>query len=175
MRDGIAAWKATGAALHLPTWSAYLADGLLQSGAIDEADAVIDESIGTARGNGDLIALSLLYRLKGMAHYRAGRPAEAETHLLEARAIAARQRAKLFELCAARDLARLWAERGEPWRAVMVRPDAVYTVTSDTPPATMAQTVSAIVAEDRGRVSLPSETDDSFGATVQDGLRAMFG
>ena len=39
----------------------------------------------------------------------------------------------------------------------------------------MAQTVSAIVAEDRGRVSLPSETDDSFGATVQDGLRAMFG
>ena len=70
---------------------------------------------------------------------------------------------------------RLWVERGEPWRAVMVRPDAVYTVTSDTPPATMAQTVSAIVAEDRGRVSLPSETDDSFGATVQDGLRAMFG
>ncbi|PKZ38741.1 hypothetical protein CYJ75_06350 [Kocuria rhizophila] len=70
---------------------------------------------------------------------------------------------------------RLWVERGEPWRAVMVRPDAVYTVTSDTPPATMAQTVSAVVAEDRGRVSLPSETDDSFGATVQDGLRVMFG
>lgn len=65
---------------------------------------------------------------------------------------------------------RLWVERGEPWRAVMVRPDAVYTVTSDTPPATMAQTVSAIVAEDRGRVSLPSETDDSFGPPCRTGF-----
>ncbi|CAL8898763.1 hypothetical protein KVA01_12950 [Kocuria varians] len=69
---------------------------------------------------------------------------------------------------------RLWLDR-ESWRAVMVRPDAVYTVASDTPPATMAQTVSAIVAEDRGRVSLPAQTDEGFGATVADGLRKIFG
>ena len=70
---------------------------------------------------------------------------------------------------------RLWVERGDPWRAVMVRPDAVYTLSSDSPPATMAQTVSAIVAEDRGRVSLPSQDDEDFGSTVVDGLRKILG
>ena len=73
------------------------------------------------------------------------------------------------------DGARLWVDRSQPWRAVMVRPDAVYTLTSDTEPATLAQTVSAVVAEDRGRVSLPSQKDESFGATVADGLREIFG
>ncbi|MDO4256097.1 MAG: hypothetical protein Q4C90_02840 [Kocuria sp.] len=69
---------------------------------------------------------------------------------------------------------RMWLERRE-WRAVVARTDAVYTVTSQTPPATMAQTVSGIVAEDRGRVSLPSAQDEGFAATVADGLRKMFG
>ena len=70
---------------------------------------------------------------------------------------------------------RLWVDREDPWRAVMVRPDAVYTITSDTPPATVAETVSAVVAEDRARVSLPSRHDESFGATVVDGLQKLFG
>ena len=70
---------------------------------------------------------------------------------------------------------RLWVDRGDPWRAVMARPDAVYTITSDAPPATLAEAVSAVVAEDRARVSLPSQTDESFGSTVADGWRAVFG
>ena len=69
---------------------------------------------------------------------------------------------------------RLWVDRADPWRAVMTRPDAVYTISSDAPPATMAETVSAVVAEDRARVSLPSQTDESFGATVEDGWRTLF-
>ncbi|RKQ37187.1 hypothetical protein C1C97_003845 [Kocuria tytonis] len=69
----------------------------------------------------------------------------------------------------------LWVDRHEPWRAVMARPDAVYTVTSDAPAATMARTVSGIVAEDRARVSLPTQQDEGFGATVADGLRKIFG
>ena len=70
---------------------------------------------------------------------------------------------------------RLWVDRGNPWRAVMARPDVVYTISSDAPPATMAETVSAVVAEDRARVSLPSQADESFGATVVDGWRKVFG
>ncbi|MDO4918866.1 hypothetical protein [Kocuria sp.] len=70
---------------------------------------------------------------------------------------------------------RLWIQRGTSWRAVMVRPDAVYTVTSDAPPATMTEVLGAVVAEDRGRVSLPVRTEEGFGATVADGLRTLFG
>ena len=68
---------------------------------------------------------------------------------------------------------RLWVRRGDPWRVVMVRPGAVYTVSSDAPPATMAQAVRAIVAEDRGRVSLPSGGDEGFGSTVVHGLEEI--
>jgi predicted ATPase len=117
MRDGIAAWKATGAALHVPTWNASLAEALLQAGAVDDAGAVIDESIDTARRNGDVIVLSVLHRLKAEVLCRTGRLAQAEEQLIEARAIAARQGAKLFDLQATCDLARLWAERGEHRRA----------------------------------------------------------
>jgi predicted ATPase len=113
MRDGIAAWKATGAALHVPTWNALLAEVLLQAGAADDAGAAIDESIETAGRNGDVIMLSVLHRLKAQVLRRAGRLAQAEEQLVEARAVAARQRAKLFELQATLDLARLWVERGE--------------------------------------------------------------
>jgi len=117
MRDGIAAWKATGAALHVPTWNAWLAEILLQAGAVDDAGAAIDESIDTARRNGDVVVLSVLHRLKAEVLRPTGRLAQAEEQLIEARAIAARQRAKLFELQATCDLARLWAERGEHRRA----------------------------------------------------------
>jgi predicted ATPase len=117
MRDGIAAWKATGAALHLPTWNAWLAEALLQADAADDAGAAIDESIDMAQRNGDVVMLSVLHRLKAQVLRRAGRLHEAEEHLVEAAAIAVRQQAKLFELQAARDLARLWAERGERRRA----------------------------------------------------------
>jgi predicted ATPase len=61
--------------------------------------------------------LSVLHRLKAQVLRRAGRLAQAEEQLVEARAVAARQRAKLFELQATLDLARLWVERGERQQA----------------------------------------------------------
>ena len=42
MHRGLHAWQTTGAELHIPTWHAALADGLLAAGAVDEARAKID-------------------------------------------------------------------------------------------------------------------------------------
>jgi predicted ATPase len=123
MRSGIAAWKATGASLHLPTWYSYLADALLLAGAADDAEAAISEAINIGKRNGDVLVLSDLYRLHALAFVRTGRPMEAEARLLEARATAARQGAKLFELRAARDLASFWADQGQRHQAdALLRP-----------------------------------------------------
>ena len=129
LRSGIAAWKATGASLHLPTWYSYLADALFVAGDSDEAAATITEATDLAERNGDVVVLPELYRLRARALVLAGRPADAEDRLRQARATAARHGAKLFELRAVRDLASLWAEQGERHRALALLRPAYATVT----------------------------------------------
>jgi class 3 adenylate cyclase/predicted ATPase len=112
VRTGIANWKSTGAALHVPTWSLYLAKAQLLGDDLDDAEAVLAEALAVAHRNGDVVVLSELHRLSGQVHRRRGRGAVAEAALRQALEIARRQGAKLFELRAAVDLARLLADRG---------------------------------------------------------------
>jgi class 3 adenylate cyclase/predicted ATPase len=114
MRRGLHAWQSSGAELHIPTWQSMLADGLLALGAIDEADEVVDRALALARGRDEMFAVPVLMRLKGLAADRRGNAKSGEAYLAEAVECARQLGARLYELRAAADLARLLARRGDP-------------------------------------------------------------
>jgi class 3 adenylate cyclase/tetratricopeptide (TPR) repeat protein len=112
LRTGIESWKKTGAALHIPTWDAHLAEALLLADVTDEAATVLEDALALAYKNGDVFYLAELHRLRGRLHVRLSRVAEAETEFLRAREVGRQQEAKLFELRATSDLAQLWFDQG---------------------------------------------------------------
>ena len=65
LEDGIKSWKNTGAALHIPTWSSYLAEAALCVGDIDCAEKAVVNGIKTSERHGDAFALADLKRLAG--------------------------------------------------------------------------------------------------------------
>lgn len=117
LRAGIVSWKTNGAALHLPTWTAFLVDALLLAGLTGEAATVLDDAMAIAHRNGELFMLAELHRLRGRLHARLSRIAEAEADLLRAGEVARQQGARLFELRAASDLAQLWADQDDAEKA----------------------------------------------------------
>ena len=92
-----------------------LADAWLRLGRSDEAQAVLEEGLARASATGEHFCTAELHRLSARAclarDARANRVAEAA---LDAALAAARhQSSRIFELRAACDLSRLWADRGE--------------------------------------------------------------
>jgi predicted ATPase len=118
MRAGIEGWKAVGAALHLPTWSCRLAEALLLADAAGEAATVVEDGLSIAQKSGEFLMLAELHRLRGRVGVRLSCFAEAEVDFLRAGEVARQQQAKLFELRAASDLVRLWADQGHTQKAV---------------------------------------------------------
>jgi predicted ATPase len=96
-----------------------LADALLRLGRPDETLATIKQGLARAEAIGEHFCTAELHRLRARAclalDARDARVAEAA---LDAALAAARhQSSRIFELRAACDLARLWADRGEPRNA----------------------------------------------------------
>jgi ATP/maltotriose-dependent transcriptional regulator MalT len=113
LRRGLHAWQSSGAELHIPTWAAALADGLLATGAIDEAGEAVDRALALAEERKEGFAVPALLRLKGLVAHRQG-DADAAQALLERAIATARQAgAHLYELRAAVDLAGLLVRRGD--------------------------------------------------------------
>ncbi len=96
-----------------------LADAWLRLGRPDEAQAAIKEGLARAEATGENFCTAELHRLRARAclalDARDGRVAEAA--LDAALAAAGHQSSRIFELRAACDLARLWADRGERRKA----------------------------------------------------------
>ena len=96
-----------------------LADAWLRLGRPDEAQAAIKEGLARAEATGEHFCTAELHRLRARAclalDARDARVAEAA--LDAALAAARRQSSRIFELRAACDLARLWADRGERRKA----------------------------------------------------------
>jgi class 3 adenylate cyclase/tetratricopeptide (TPR) repeat protein len=113
MRRGLHAWQTTGAELHIPTWHAAVADGLLATGAIDEAGETVDRALALAEKRQERFAVPLLLRLKGLVVDRQGDAERAQTLLEQAITMARGQGARLYELRAARELAGLLVRRGD--------------------------------------------------------------
>ncbi len=110
---GIQGWMKTGAALHIPTWSSYLAEAALCVGDLDHAEKAVLNGLAVSERHRDAFALADLKRLAGHVLLRQERHDEARRAFEAAVDIADRQNAGLYLLRAGRDLARLIADRGE--------------------------------------------------------------
>jgi predicted ATPase len=115
---GFAAWEATGAVLLRPLYLAMLAEIHLAVGDEERATRNVAEALAVAERQGERWLLPEIHRLAARLALRRRDRGAAERSLVEAIAIARPAEARLFELRASRDLARLWAERGERQRAL---------------------------------------------------------
>jgi predicted ATPase len=135
IRQGIAAWRATGAELCRPHYLALLAEAHGKAGQAEEGLAVVAEALTMVNKNREREYEAELYRIKGelslqsrqvkasqgksevpsTQHPIPSTQAEAETEacFLKAIEIAREQQAKSLELRATVSLARLWQQQGK--------------------------------------------------------------
>ncbi|WP_457152422.1 ATP-binding protein [Mesorhizobium sp. P5_C1] len=91
-----------------------LVRGLSAIGQVDEATALIDESLGLVEKNGDQLYLPELLRMKGSLLLQSQRNRdEAAAYLMQALELSRSQRARAWELRTAIDMTTLMAGRGE--------------------------------------------------------------
>jgi predicted ATPase len=112
MRAGVAKWIAIGQTLDLPQAMAVLAEGLARRGDRTAALVALQEGLETAATTGQHDWDAELHRLAGNMLLAENQLDEGQASLQRAIHIAQAQQAKSLELRAARDLARLWGERG---------------------------------------------------------------
>jgi predicted ATPase len=109
MRQGLAAWRATGAEYMVPYFQALLAGACAVADRPAEGLRLVEDGLARAERSGERWCEAELLRQRGaLLLLRGGRNrAEAEAALRRARAVAHRQGARLWELRASLSLARL--------------------------------------------------------------------
>jgi predicted ATPase len=112
IQRGISACEATGAITWLPLFHGLQAQAEAARGQTDRAFTLLAEALQTAQRTGERWFAAELNRHKGQLLLRQGHSEVAEELYRKALSIARTQEAKLWELRAARDLARLWGEQG---------------------------------------------------------------
>jgi predicted ATPase len=119
VRQGIAAWRATGAALHVPYVCTMLADVSAHLGHTADGVQALAEAHTLVEQQEERYWEAEVSRLRGVLLLRQpGAPqAEAETWLQRALDVARRQEAKALELRAAMILSRLWQQQGKQTEA----------------------------------------------------------
>jgi predicted ATPase len=128
IRQGMAAYQATGAELWRPYWLALLAEAYGKSRQREEGLTALAEALALVNNTGERMYEAELYRLRGeltlaqssvqrlgsrVTDPRSLTPdpqAEAEGYFLKAIAIARKQQAKSLELRAVMSLVRLWQQ-----------------------------------------------------------------
>jgi hypothetical protein len=101
-------WIANGAQLHIPTWSALIAEAALFLGRHERAGELLTNALRVLDHNGDFFARAELERLHGRLLLVTGNPRDCQTALEHALALSRRQGAGLFELRTAMNLAELF-------------------------------------------------------------------
>ena len=119
VRQGIAAWRATGAALRVPYFCTVLAEVCDHLGHTEDGLQALAEAHTLVEQHEERWWEAEIYRLRGVLLLRQpGTPqAEAETWLQRALDVARRQEAKSLELRAAMSLSRLWQQQGKQQEA----------------------------------------------------------
>jgi TOMM system kinase/cyclase fusion protein len=143
VRQGLAAQRATGAAVSRPYLLALLAEALATKGRIEEGLSTLAEALALVEKSGERWWQAELYRLQGELLLQRARPdvSEAEAALQHALDVARRQQARSLELRITMSLSRLWQGQGKPDRAWRVL-EAIYgwfTEGFDTPDLTEAK------------------------------------
>jgi predicted ATPase len=115
VRQGIAALRATGAALLVPYFCTLLAEVSAHLGHIEDGLQALAEAHTVVEQQEERWWEAEIHRLRGVLLLRQpGTPqAEAETWLQRALDVARRQEAKSLELRAAMSLSRLWQQQGK--------------------------------------------------------------
>jgi predicted ATPase len=115
VRQGITAFRATGAALNVPYLCTVLAELCGHLGHTDDGLQALAEAHTLVEQHDERWWEAEIYRLRGILLLRQpGTPqAEAETWLQRALDVARRQEAKSLELRAAMSLSRLWQQQGK--------------------------------------------------------------
>ena len=115
VRQGIAAYRATGAALAIPYFNALLADVSDLLGHTEDGLQALAEALTLVEQHEERWWEAEVCRLRGVLLLRqTGTPqAEAEAWLQRALDVARRQEAKSLELRAAMSLSRLWQHQGK--------------------------------------------------------------
>jgi predicted ATPase len=114
IRDGMAAFEATGDRVSTQFFLALLAEALALAGKIEEALATLDDALTQAAVSGATGWDAEIHRLRGELTGRLPHPdpAKVEDSFRTALAIAREQGTRGYELRAATSLARLWGEQG---------------------------------------------------------------
>jgi predicted ATPase len=115
VHQGIAAVKATGAAMLGPYYCTVLADVSAHLGRLEDGLQALAEAHSLAEQHEERWWEAEIHRLRGVLFLRQpGTPQEeAETWLQRALDVARRQEAKALELRAAMSLSRLWQQQGK--------------------------------------------------------------
>jgi class 3 adenylate cyclase/predicted ATPase/ABC-type transport system involved in cytochrome c biogenesis ATPase subunit len=111
LRNGVTDFLATGARMDKPRWLALLAEAYGINNQPDEGLEAVNEALRVVDETKECFFQARLCQLNGDLLLRKGLPdaeVAAEIQFREALAIARRQQAKSWELCAATSLARLW-------------------------------------------------------------------
>src|SRR5262249_51958184 len=114
VRQGIAAWQATGSALAVPSFCTVLADVCAHLGHTADGLQALVEAHTLVEQQEERWWEAEIYRLRGVLLLKQPETpqAEAEAWLQRALDVARRQEAKALELRAAMSLARLWQPQG---------------------------------------------------------------
>jgi predicted ATPase len=119
IRQGLAAWRATGLELLRPYFLALLAEACGKAGQSEEGLTVLAEALAQIDKTGERYYEAELYRLKGELMFQSkvqgpkSKVEEAEECFWKAKEIARRQQAKSLELRAVMSLTRLWQQQGK--------------------------------------------------------------
>jgi len=112
LRNGLAAFRATGAKVWVPYPLSLLARSCEIAGQVEEAATLLDEALQTIEQTGEHFFAAELTRHQGGLLLRGGHPEAAEQLYRKALGIAEEQEAKIWELRVAVSLARLRRDQG---------------------------------------------------------------
>jgi class 3 adenylate cyclase/DNA-binding winged helix-turn-helix (wHTH) protein/tetratricopeptide (TPR) repeat protein len=114
MRRGIDIWRETSGRFHMSEWLSYMVDRLIRADCRDEADVFLREGERIVDATNERSHVAEIRRLRGNLLYRDGAVDAAVICLEQAIGWAHQQHAKVLELRARRDLARLQIGEGRP-------------------------------------------------------------
>ena len=115
MRKGISELRSIGTLFSLPSLFGGLADAYANCGNIDQGLAAVEEGLTMVRTGGEHFSLPEIHRIKGklLLACSVNDTNAAEAAFGEALSVARTQQAKLLELRAATNMARLWCDQSK--------------------------------------------------------------
>jgi predicted ATPase len=120
LQQGLASYRATGARILVPYYSAYLTEALLAAGRPEEALPMVAQAIALSQSNLDSFYEPELQRLRGEVLWRLDTDSPmVEGCFRDVLALARAQGAKSLELRAATSLGRLLAAQGRREEATL--------------------------------------------------------